>query len=73
VEHGTQANAPLTGNPYDPDQRGWLIGVGCQYTVHDIGQGRVVKIPNSQDGTRRFAGGWCPRVAEYLTHEPQLV
>ena len=34
---------PLTGNPFDPEQRGWLIGIGGQYTVHDIGHGRVAK------------------------------
>lgn len=73
VEHEPQADPPLTGNPHDPDQRGWLLGIGCQYTVHDIGQGRVVKIPNSLDGSRRFVGGWCPQVADYYTHEPQPV
>lgn len=26
---------PLTGNPADPDERGELIGIGGQYTVHD--------------------------------------
>lgn len=65
---------PLTGNPFDPVQRGWLIGVGGQYTVHDIGHGRVAKIPNSLDGTRRFVGGWGPHIASiWHKHRPLLV
>lgn len=47
-----------TGNPHDPDERGLLVGVGAQYTVHDLGNGRVSKIPNNFDGSRRFVGGW---------------
>jgi len=47
-----------TGNPYDSDECGLLIGVGAQYTVHDLGNGRVSKVPNSFDGSRRFVGGW---------------
>ena len=49
-----------TGNPYDPDERGLLIGVGAQYTVHDLGTGRVSKVPNDYDGSRLFVGGWGP-------------
>ena len=61
---------PLTGNPHDPVQRGELIGIGGQYTVHDIGNGRVMKIPNSMDGSRRFVGGWGPHVLEMKRHMP---
>ena len=61
---------PLTGNPCDPDERGILIGIGGQFTVHDIGKGRVMKIPNSMDGTRRFVGGWGPHVAKMKKHRP---
>lgn len=71
VDKSTRSDTPLTGNPFDPDQRGWLIGIGGQFTVHDIGQGRVAKIPNSQDGTRHFVGGWGPRAASiYHKHQP---
>ena len=59
-----------TGNPCDLDERGWLIGVGGQYTVHDLGSGRVVKIPNSMDGARRFVGGWGPHVSKMKRHFP---
>lgn len=59
-----------TGNPSDPDERGWLIGIGGQYTVHDLGNGRVVKIPNSMDGSRRFIGGWGPHVLKMKRHYP---
>jgi len=51
-----------TGNPCDPDERGILIGVGSQFTIHDLGEGRVVKIPNSIDGSRLFVGGWGPHL-----------
>ena len=62
---------PLTGNTHNPDERGELIGIGGQYTVHDIGDGRVVKIPNSMDGSRRFVGGWGPHIAEMKNkHRP---
>ena len=61
---------PLTGNPHDPDQRGELIGIGGQYTVHDIGGGRVIKIPNSMDGSRSFIGGWGPHVRDMKRHFP---
>ena len=61
---------PLTGNPSDPDERGMLIGIGGQFTVHDIGNGRVMKIPNSMDGTRRFVGGWGPHVGKMKRHIP---
>jgi hypothetical protein len=47
-----------TGNPYDPDECGLLIGVGAQYTFHDLGNGRVSKVPNNFDGSRQFVGGW---------------
>ena len=60
----------LTGNPFDPEERGILIGIGGQFTVHDIGNGRVMKIPNSMDGTRRFVGGWGPHVAKMKRHRP---
>lgn len=49
-----------TGNPHDPDERGLLIGVGGQYTVHDLGNGRVSKVPNDCGGSRLFVGGWGP-------------
>ncbi len=63
--------SPLTGNPSDPEERGILIGIGGQYTVHDIGNDRVMKIPNSMDGTRRFVGGWGPQIAEMTNkHRP---
>ena len=61
---------PPTGNPCDPDECGLLIGVGSQYTVHDLGDGRVVKIPNSMDGTRRFVGGWGPHYDASTAHRP---
>lgn len=74
MRESTQHDLPLTGNPLDPEQRGWLIGIGGQYTVHDIGHDRVAKIPNSLDGTRRFVGGWGPRAASiWHKHEPLLV
>jgi hypothetical protein len=44
MRESTQHDLPLTGNPLDPEQRGWLIGIGGQYIVHDIGHGRVAKI-----------------------------
>jgi hypothetical protein len=61
---------PLTGNPHDPEQRGELIGIGGQYTVHDIGNGRVMKIPNSMDGSRRFVGGYGSHVLKMKRHKP---
>lgn len=61
---------PLTGNPANPEERGTLIGIGGQYTVHDIGGGRVMKIPNSMDGSRPFVGGWGPHVSEMKRHQP---
>jgi hypothetical protein len=64
--------APLTGNPCDPDDRGELIGIGGQYTVHDIGHGRVMKIPNSIDGSRRFVGGWRPEVSQMTNRHMPL-
>jgi hypothetical protein len=59
-----------TGNPCNPDERGLLIGVGAQYTLHDLGDGRVVKIPNSTDGTRCFVGGWSPHFDATTAHCP---
>ncbi|MDP6040633.1 MAG: hypothetical protein QGG64_18945, partial [Candidatus Latescibacteria bacterium] len=59
-----------TGNPFDPDECGVLIGVGSQYTVHDLGNGRVVKIPNSMDGSRGFVGGWRPDFSSHKSHIP---
>lgn len=64
---------PLTGNPSAPDERGELIGIGGQYTVHDIGDGRVVKIPNSLDGSRRFVGGWAPHMADVPNRHMPLI
>ena len=60
----------LTGNPYEPEQRGALIGLGGQYTVHDIGGGRVAKIPNAIDGSRKFVGGYGPHVLAMKRHIP---
>ena len=61
---------PLTGNPANPEERGNLIGLGGQFTVHDIGNGRVIKIPNSMDGSRLFVGGYGPHVLKMKRHIP---
>lgn len=63
----------LTGNPHDPDECGELIGIGGQYTVHDIGGGRVMKIPNAIDGSRKFVGGWGPQIAEMTNKHMPMV
>jgi hypothetical protein len=61
---------PLTGNPANPEERGNLIGLGGQYTVHDVGGGRVMKIRNSIDGSRLFVGGYGPHVLKMKRHIP---